>query len=192
MATILLRRWSTWILYDDLHKEERGDMMLLMVPTLVQTVTKMMICLSKILYVVHDVGGVPPYIRIIHKTSHIQVRNDIRGYCWPSLILEVAHITSDVEKGFLEVFIWYVNNSYQRGFFRGRRYVIHEVLEFLKIFRSLLLKKNLLDGYLLCCFIFCLSFFLFYSHLPSYIVLLYQWWDISLKPNQGYTWCLYL
>ena len=39
-----------------------------------------------------------PYIRTIYKASHIQSLDNIRGYCWPSLIWEVSHITSEVGK----------------------------------------------------------------------------------------------
>ena len=59
-------------------------------------------------------------IRRIHKTSHIQALHDIRGYCCPTLIWEVDHIKSEVEKYFLEDVLGKENEGVDHGCFRVR------------------------------------------------------------------------
>ena len=50
------------------------------------------------------------------------------------------------------------NEGGEHGMFRGKWDVVYEVLESLKIFISLLLKKNIVGGCLLCYLFFCLLF----------------------------------
>ena len=64
-------------------------------------------------------------------------------------------------KVFLEGAGGEVNEGNYHGLFRGRQDVIHAVLTFLKIFRSLLLNTNLAGG--------CLVFYLFF-HIFFYIL----------------------
>ena len=56
--------------------------MLVVIPTLVYTVTNMMIYLSLRGERVHDFFGDQPYTIIIHYTSQVKVINDISGYFW--------------------------------------------------------------------------------------------------------------
>ena len=56
--------------------------MLVVIPTLVYTVTNMMIYLSLRGERGYDFGSDQPYTIIIHYTSQVKVINDISGYFW--------------------------------------------------------------------------------------------------------------
>ena len=71
--------------------------------------------------------------------------------------MKFTNVTSNFWKGALEGVWKQVNKIYEHWFFSGRwLWTVHGVLEFLKVFISLLLKMQPLDGCLLFCFLFCL------------------------------------
>ena len=125
---------------------------------------------------------------IIRNKSYIQASTDIISNLWPSLIWEVSHISSEVDKDSLEGVVWEANEGYEHGFFIGIRYVVHAVLGFLKIFRLILLKINLSGRFLLCCFLYRLFFLSsIFSHHPEFSYFfsssVYSWSWIRVIPR---------
>ena len=74
-------------------------------------------------------------IRRNQRTLHLRAPHNIRRYCWPLLIWDVFRLASETEEVALGGVGGEVKEGLEHDFFRGRQYVVHEVLASVKSFR---------------------------------------------------------
>ena len=100
--------------------------------------------------------------------------------CWTYFIWEAYPLISEADGGILDIVSSEGNEGFEPSFFRGRWYVSHTVLEQTKTPGFICSKTNLVDGFLLWCFLFWLLFLYYMTRHNTALYHFFSW--------EVYTW----